>query len=81
MAVSNWIVQKGVGSTFSIYLPTDESAFAPEELQKANPDRQQEDVLSTNTGDMYAIDTEKEIIAEEKSLMPIIPPYSLKRKS
>lgn len=57
---------EGVGSTFSIYLPTDESAFAPEELQKANPDRQQEDVLSTNTGDMYAIDTEKEIIAEEK---------------
>lgn len=58
---------EGVGSTFSIYLPTDEASFTSEELQKKNSVRQCESPLSTNIGN-NAIDIETDIVEEERTL-------------
>lgn len=51
---------EGAGSTFSVYLPTDESAYRPEEKQPAASATAEQRMYTTNRQDMYVIDTEKE---------------------
>ena len=48
----------GVGSTFSIYLPTDERSYKPEEHAVAGADEQQ---YTTNAQVMYTLDTDSKI--------------------
>lgn len=61
----------GKGSTFSIYLPQDESVYKQEELQGGKGDTEEQRVYSTNAHDIYIGDEEKEneedIIDAEKS--------------
>lgn len=56
--------EEGVGSTFSIYLPTEESAYLPEEKQVESESIEEQRVYTTNNRDMYVIDTEDEEISE-----------------
>lgn len=51
---------EGKGSTFSIYLPTDEASYKPEEKVTLQEDKEQQQVYTTNSPDMYMIDTESE---------------------
>lgn len=51
--------QEGVGSTFSIYLPTDESAYSPDEKSTGTKDEEEQPAYTTNNQDMYIVDTEK----------------------
>ena len=52
--------EEGVGSTFSIYLPTEESAYLPEEKQVESESIEEQRVYTTNNRDMYVNDTEDE---------------------
>ena len=49
-----------MGSTFSIYLPTEEIAYLPEEIVTEDNSSDEQPVHTTNHRDMYVIDTEKE---------------------
>lgn len=56
---------EGVGSTFSIYLPTDEQSYKPEEYAVAGADERQ---YTTNAQAMYTLDTDSgldETMSEE----------------
>lgn len=50
--------REGVGSTFSIYLPTEESAYLPEEKYTETNSTDELHAYTTNNQDMYIIDTE-----------------------
>ncbi len=52
--------EEGMGSTFSIYLPTEEIAYLPEEIVTEDDSSDEQPVHTTNHRDMYVIDTEKE---------------------
>lgn len=56
--------REGVGSTFSIYLPTEESAYLPEEIVNGQDETEKTQAYTTNSQEMYIIDTED---AEEKA--------------
>lgn len=49
---------EGVGSTFSIYLPTEASAYLPEEIDTETGATDEPRAYTTNNQDMYVIDTE-----------------------
>ena len=51
--------EEGKGSTFSVYLPQDPSAYKLSERADSNRPEEEEQVYSTNSKDMYFIDTEK----------------------
>lgn len=52
--------EEGKGSTFSVFLPQEQSIYKPSELASEHAEKQQEVKLhSTNSKDMYFIDTEK----------------------
>ena len=55
---------EGVGSTFSIYLPTDEQSYKPEEHAGTSADERQ---YTTNDPMMYTLDTD----AEQKEMIPM----------
>lgn len=59
--------QEGEGSAFSIYLPTEETAYRPEEIATRTNAIGEQQVYTTNNQDMYIVDTEdeKEVIKEE----------------
>lgn len=59
--------KEGVGSTFSIYLPTEESAYLPEERQPISGSVEEQRIYTTNDQDMYVIDTEEKEVIEETS--------------
>lgn len=46
------------GSTFSIYLPTDEASFKPEEVGTKTGIEEEKESHSVNVQDMYVVDTE-----------------------
>lgn len=50
--------QENKGSTFSIYLPTEESAYSQEERLSEN-EVEAEQIYTTNDQDMYIVDTEE----------------------
>lgn len=50
---------EGKGSTFSIYLPTDESAYQPDEKASRTSTECSETAHSTNSREMYILDTEQ----------------------
>lgn len=60
--------EEGAGSTFSVYLPTEESAYLPEERQTAPDSTEEQRVYTTNDRNMYVIDTEEEEITEETTV-------------
>lgn len=63
--------REGAGSTFSIYLPTEESAYTAEEKAYEQKSADEQRAYSTNEQNMYIIDTEseeKEETAEKKEL-------------
>lgn len=49
----------GKGSTFTIYLPQDESVYTQEELLGRSGDEGEQRVYSTNANDIYIGDDEK----------------------
>lgn len=51
--------EEGKGSTFSVYLPQDVQVYKSSELASNQPEEEDEQVYSTNSKDMYFIDTEK----------------------
>ena len=51
--------EEGKGSTFSVYLPQDISIYKPSELAANGNKSEEEQVYSTNSKEMYFIDTEK----------------------
>ena len=51
--------EEGKGSTFSVYLPQDLSVYKVSERADSNASKEEEQVYSTNSKDMYFIDTEK----------------------
>ena len=55
---------EGVGSTFSIYLPTDEASYTPNEFKEESDTAEKEQIYSTNAQDMYIVDTDN--ITDEK---------------
>lgn len=57
--------EEGVGSTFSIFLPTEESAYKPEETYAASNTVEGQRVYTTNSRDMYVVDTENTEQEEE----------------
>ena len=57
--------REGVGSTFTVYLPTEESVYLPEERQAASEPVEEQRVYTTNDRNMYVIDTETKEVAEE----------------
>ena len=59
--------REGEGSAFSIYLPTEETAYRPEEIATRTNAIGEQQVYTTNNQDMYIVDTEdeKEVIKEE----------------
>ena len=57
--------REGVGSTFTVYLPTEESVYLPEERQTASEPVEEQRVYTTNDRNMYVIDTETKEVAEE----------------
>lgn len=56
---------EGVGSTFSIFLPTDEKFYRPEEFQRESTIAEIEQDYSNNSQETYIIDTEE--ISEKES--------------
>lgn len=58
--------EEGIGSTFSVYLPTGESAYRPEERQTATDSTEEQQVYTTNNQDMYVVDTESQESRSEK---------------
>lgn len=46
------------GSTFSVYLPQDPSSYKPSELASTDEESEEDQVYSTNSREMYFIDTE-----------------------
>lgn len=50
--------EEGKGSTFSIYLPQDLSVYKPTEFASTNNQSEEDQVYSTNSKEMYFIDTE-----------------------
>ena len=52
--------REGLGSTFSVYLPTEESVYSPEEKTSGNKTEKEQQVHTTNHQDMYIIDTVNE---------------------
>lgn len=50
--------QEGVGSTFTIYLPTEESAYKPEEKTTGQEVEENQPNYTTNNQAMYVVDTE-----------------------
>ena len=59
--------EEGVGSTFSIYLPTEESAYLPEEKLVESESIEEQRVYTTNNRDMYVIDTEDKESPEDEA--------------
>ena len=60
--------REGEGSTFSIYLPTEEAAYQPEEIATRTDATEEQQAYTTNNQDMYTIDTEDEkTVAEEEA--------------
>ena len=59
--------EEGVGSTFSIYLPTEESAYLPEEKLVESESIEEQRVYTTNNRDMYVIDTEDKESPEDET--------------
>lgn len=57
--------EEGKGSTFSVYLPQDISVYKQTELASSNKDDEEEQSYSTNSRNMYFIDTEN---AESESV-------------
>lgn len=51
--------EEGKGSTFSVYLPQDLAVYKATELAGSNTSKEEEQVYSTNSKEMYFIDTEK----------------------
>lgn len=51
--------EEGKGSTFSVFLPQDLSMYASSEIAANDDNSKEEQVYSTNSKDMYFIDTEK----------------------
>lgn len=51
--------EEGKGSTFSVYLPQDIKVYKDSELASAETKKEEEQVYSTNSKEMYFIDTEK----------------------
>lgn len=51
--------EEGKGSTFSVYLPQDISTYKPSELASTDAKNEDEQVYSTNSKEMYFIDTER----------------------
>lgn len=51
--------EEGKGSTFSIYLPQDQSVYKATEFASTDNAKDEEQVYSTNSKSMYFIDTEK----------------------
>ena len=56
---------ENVGSTFSIYLPTEDSAYLPEEKQSISDPVEEQRIYTTNDRDMYVIDTEEKEFTED----------------
>lgn len=54
--------REGLGSTFSVYLPTEESVYSPEEKTSGNETENEQQVYTTNNQGMYIID----IVNEEE---------------
>lgn len=59
--------EEGVGSTFSIYLPTEESTYLPEEKLVESESIEEQRVYTTNNRDMYVIDTEDKESPEDEA--------------
>ena len=51
--------EEGKGSTFSVYLPQDINIYKPSELVSNDAKNEEDQVYSTNSKEMYFIDTEK----------------------
>lgn len=51
--------EEGKGSTFSVYLPQDINIYKPSELASNDAKNEEDQVYSTNSKEMYFIDTEK----------------------
>ena len=51
--------EEGKGSTFSVYLPQDLAVIRPPSWQTPTLPKEEEQVYSTNSKEMYFIDTEK----------------------
>ncbi|WP_300701564.1 hybrid sensor histidine kinase/response regulator transcription factor [Bacteroides sp.] len=49
---------EGVGTTFTIYLPTNEDAYQPEEIATETGIKNEQAIHSTNSADMYLMDAE-----------------------
>lgn len=60
--------EEGVGSTFSIYLPTEGSAYLPEERLVESESTEEQRVYTTNNRDMYVIDTEDKESPEDEAV-------------
>lgn len=58
--------EEGKGSTFSVYLPQDESLYAPEEFVGEEGEAEEERAYSTNSKEMYIVDTENAETPEGK---------------
>ena len=58
--------REGEGSAFSIYLPTEEAAYRPEELAGSTDTDTGQQAYTTNRRDMYIVDTEGEKTEEEE---------------
>ena len=58
--------REGEGSTFSIYLPTEESAYQPGEIATLTDSIGVQQSYTTNNQDMYIVDTEDEKTATEE---------------
>ena len=59
--------EERVASTFSIYLPTEESAYLPEEKLVESESIEEQRVYTTNNRDMYVIDTEDKESPEDET--------------
>lgn len=51
--------EEGKGSTFSVYIPQDINTYKPSELASEDNKSEEKQVYSTNSKDMYFIDTER----------------------
>lgn len=58
--------REGEGSTFSIYLPMEETAYQPEEIATLTDSIGEQQSYTTNNQDMYIVDTEDEKTITEK---------------
>ena len=59
--------REGEGSTFSVYLPTEETAYQPEEIVTLTDSIEKQQSYTTNNQDMYIIGTEDENAVEEET--------------